>query len=386
MPAFLDAVGGAGWLRGLLPLLNRVGQSVPPFLGARRIKLTRQKGSALALASLGQAGCFGLLALVTAYDALTPSVVIASFLILYTLFFAFTGLLNVALGTLTGKLISASRRGRLLSLSTVGGVIPAAGLAAWLLPEWLEPAGSESWTAIFGVTAALFALAAACTLVFREPPDAYTDPAESVATQLRGTARLLRADANLRTLIAVGVLFNTAIMAFPHYQAFAREVLGLAGTNLIIWVIAQNLAMGVASLIVGPLADRYGNRRVLTLLCFGTVGVPGLAVLLVLLERETARLLFPLIFVGNGLIPNGLRILVNYTLEISSEAEHTRYLSLLQLCTAAAFLGSPLLGAAIDRSGFEGVFLAAAAMGLSAGLTSLRLTEPREAAHPSVAP
>ena len=33
MPAVLDSLGGSGWLRGLLPPLNRFGQSIPPLPG-----------------------------------------------------------------------------------------------------------------------------------------------------------------------------------------------------------------------------------------------------------------------------------------------------------------------------------------------------------------
>ena len=38
VPAFVDAVAGPGWIRGLLPILNRLAQSMPPFLFARRVK------------------------------------------------------------------------------------------------------------------------------------------------------------------------------------------------------------------------------------------------------------------------------------------------------------------------------------------------------------
>ena len=47
MPAFLDAIAGAGWLRGFLPVLNRLGQSVPPLLFADRLQHMSQKKWAL---------------------------------------------------------------------------------------------------------------------------------------------------------------------------------------------------------------------------------------------------------------------------------------------------------------------------------------------------
>ena len=36
IPAFLDSVSGAGWMRGLLPVLSRTGLALPPFLEAQR--------------------------------------------------------------------------------------------------------------------------------------------------------------------------------------------------------------------------------------------------------------------------------------------------------------------------------------------------------------
>ena len=36
MPAVLDQLSGAGWLRGCMPVLNRFGQSVPPVFLADR--------------------------------------------------------------------------------------------------------------------------------------------------------------------------------------------------------------------------------------------------------------------------------------------------------------------------------------------------------------
>jgi hypothetical protein len=37
MPAFIDAIGGTAMMRGCLPMLNRLGHSVPPVLFARRL-------------------------------------------------------------------------------------------------------------------------------------------------------------------------------------------------------------------------------------------------------------------------------------------------------------------------------------------------------------
>ena len=48
MPTVLDQVAGAGWIRGLLPILNRFGQSVPPVFAAAALQRLRHKKRALA--------------------------------------------------------------------------------------------------------------------------------------------------------------------------------------------------------------------------------------------------------------------------------------------------------------------------------------------------
>ena len=51
MPAFLDMVGGAGWLRGCLPVLSRFGQSVPPLIFSQTLRGMRLKSPALSCAT-----------------------------------------------------------------------------------------------------------------------------------------------------------------------------------------------------------------------------------------------------------------------------------------------------------------------------------------------
>jgi hypothetical protein len=378
IPAFVDSVAGAGWLRGLLPILNRLGQSVPPFLLSRRLKITPLKKRAMLLATVGMALPF--LALAAGLGSLSPGPrpwLPPAFLALYTLFFCFLGLLNLAHGTLQGKLVRPQRRGRLLALSTIGGSLPAVACAWWLLPDWLEAPGVGGWAAIFGFAGSCFAVSALCLLAVREPRDDYHETPSRLVEQFRGAWQVLRTDTNYRRLVVVGVLFTTSLILIPHYQALARERLDLAGGRLMLWVVVQNLSVAAASAFVGPLADRYGNRLSLRLVVFATAAVPPLALVLSHLEPELGRGLFPLVFVGIGVLPIGLRLLVNYTLEICPESEHTRYLSISQLCAAAVLLSSPAFGLAIDATDFEPVFLVVTALIASGGVLTFRLVEPR---------
>jgi MFS family permease len=376
IPAFLDSIAGPGWMRGMLPVLNRTGQSVPAFLLAGRLRATPLKKRVLAASSLAMALPFLVLALVMALlDPSGPAWPLV-FLGLYLLFWCFSGLGMVVSGTLQGKLIRPRRRGRLIAASVFGSVAPAVGFAWWLLPGWLE-APVPGYDRIFGFTGVCFVIAAGVALLLDEERDREEAVRSTLAEQVRGAWQILRDDRDYRRIVIVASLFSSSIMVFPHYQALARERLDLAGSHLMVWVVVQNLSMGVASLLVGPLADRFGNRLALRVLTFAAAGIPAFALWLASMEVEAARGLFLWVFVGIGLIPIGFRVIVNYLLEISPPGEHARYLSLNQLCTAAVFVASPLFGLLIDVTSFELVFALEVILMLAGALLTFRLVEPR---------
>lgn len=125
MPAVLDAVVDSGLLRGLLPVLNRGGQSVPPlFVSGSLARLPLKKWS-LVRTSLAMAGCFGVLAVAwSPLEAVRPDLLAILFLVLYGLFSATNGLNQLGVAALQGKLIAPSHRGRAMVVSvSVGSVL-----------------------------------------------------------------------------------------------------------------------------------------------------------------------------------------------------------------------------------------------------------------------
>jgi MFS family permease len=374
VPAFLDSIAGPGWIRGILPVLNRFGQGVPSFLLAGAVQRTPLKKRLLALTTLAMAVTFFLLAWTQAGGGAGSEW--PAFLVLYLLFWCFSGLSQVTSGTLQGKLIRAEHRGRLITAGVVGGVIPAVGFAWWLLPGWLD-GPSPAYDRIFLFTAVCFAAAALVVLPLRETRDEFPAGPRGLGERVRGAWQILKTQPDYRRAVIVAALFSSSVMVFPHYQALARERLGLEGAHWMTWVVIQNVSMGVASLVVGPAADRLGNRLVLRILIFASAGIPLFAIGLTHLDRETARGLFLWVFAGIGLVPLGFRVIMNYLLEISPADDHARYLSLSQLCTAASFLASPLFGLLIDVTSFEVVFVLEAGLLVLGGVLTFRLAEPR---------
>jgi MFS family permease len=391
MPAVLDAVVDSGFLRGLLPVLNRGGQSVPPLLAAGSLARVPHKKWSLVLTSLAMAACFGLLAAAwPALAATRPDLLALLFLVLYALFSAANGLNQLVLAALQGKLISPGHRGRAMVVSVAVGSVLAIVAAALLLGPWLaEPDGFPK---IFAATAAFFALAALAPVFLDEPAD--TAPPEAISSgRPRGIVgslleqagkgiaswrQTLRGDRPLVRLCVVAACFSAVLMLFPHYQAFARDRLGSRTASLLTWVIVQNAATGVVSLVAGPFADRRGTRIVLVWLVALSSLTPLVVTLLSLVPHEHAVEWFWIVYVPLGLNPISLKIFTNYSLELApAAADHPRYVSIVGASLALPFVVSPLVGMAVDQLGFRPVFMAGAAVIAAGAAVAVGLPEPR---------
>lgn len=380
MPAVVDILGGPAWVRGCLPMLSRFGQSIPPVLAARRVKLLPQKKLGLAVCTLGMAGSFLLLAWVwNQRQGLRPWTTTAAFLSVYTLFFVCVGIGQMTMGTLQGKLIPVTVRGRQLMIANLIGSV-AAVIAAWLLlPQWLtDTGGAFDW--IFATTGVCFLAAALVALGLRESADNFTDTAENLRTLWATTRQILIRDRQFRGLVGVSILFGVSITLFPHYQALARESMSLSLRHLTFWVVLQNIGTALFSLLAGPVADRYGNRLVLRCLLCGLTLVPLLALLLATWQVGTA---FGAVFLAIGLTPVTFRTLFNFTLELSLTEDHPRYLGILGFAIALPIFFSPLVGLLVGKLGFVPVFVSAAGCLALAAFATGNLAEPRHGPPPT---
>jgi hypothetical protein len=350
MPAILDAVADAGFLRGMLPVLARFGQSLPPLAFAGR----------------------------------HPLLLAAIYLILYAVFAISNGLNLLVLATLQGKLIPVASRGRLMLLNTTVGSVLAIAAAVILLGPWLE-AGESAFPKIFWATAVFFAVAAFVPMLIDEPATMPEQPSRSVPASsgpggaIRAWRAILTADAGLARLCLVAMFFSVALFLFPHYQAFARDRLGTRLPSLLGWVVVQNVATGIASVVAGPATDRRGTRIVLVSLLACTATTPLLVVGLSLLPHNTAGSLFWLVYVPLGINPILMRTFSNAALELAPDlVSQPRYVSLVGVALAAPFVVSPAVGYLVDVVGFRPVFLSGAAVIGIGVILAIGLPEPRE--------
>lgn len=380
MPDFLDAIAGAGWIRGLLPVLNRVGQSVPPLCLAEGVQRSQSKTRLLLWIGVMMGVPFLMLAGIWAVlDEQRQPWLPPLFLALYFIFFSLNGLNQLTFGTAQGKLIRPTRRGRLLGLAGVWGSFGAVGAALWLLPGWLRMPNNGGFTPIFLFNGVMYIVAALSLLWCREPRDPRQPFARPALWEpLRNAWRLYRSDTQFRRAARVAMCFISALLLFPHYQWLGREQLGTTSGDLLTWVVAQNISLGAFSPLLGRVADRRGNRLAVRISIALVAVTPLVAVLLANQALFDGRSWYWITFALLGMCPLTVRALQNYTLELADESQHSIYLSTMTICMAVPFVFSPLVGWLVDALPYQWTFCAVSAVIGAGGLLTFHMPEPRK--------
>ncbi|MAT15534.1 MAG: hypothetical protein CMJ46_09735 [Planctomyces sp.] len=377
IPAFLDHISGSGIVRGCLPILNRIGQSFPPLWMADRIQTTPRKKWMLLLTTWLMGLPWIFLAMVlwqregenfTGFTTL--------FLVLYTLFFAATGLNRVIFGTLQGKLIPAGHRGRLLGISGIlGSILSVAALL--YVQNYMTITGYRLYFVSFLISGVGMVLAGLTCFSIIEPPDHYEPSKNNLRQQLAEAGVILKNNRPFRQLAIVSTLTVTILLIFPHYQTFAREHLATENERLMSWVIAQNIGAGVFSLLLGWLADRWGNKLAIQVALGVIISGPLLALLLASPILEGLHPWFWITYFVLGMTPVTDKAITNYCLEVVPASEHAQSLSTLKLCMMVPLLFSVVVGFLIDLVGFTPVFVGSSLIVVYALWETRKMTEPR---------
>jgi len=379
IPAFLDRIAGPAWLRGLLPVLNRAGQAGPPLLLAGWVQRLPLKQRGVTFCTLFMAAAvFSMAGLWLVHKHEQPRWLAVAFLVCYAAFFAAHGVSQLCYNTLQSKIVPPAKRGRLMLTADVLGTIVAVSMALWLLRKWLALPGG-GFDRIFAMAGALFLLAGALVLLVREPRGVSSSETSERETVRLSAWTLLSGDRNFRRLALVTTLFSTVQILFPHYQALALGRLGLPAINMLSWVIAQNVSVGLFSVVAGNISDRYGTLLSLRLLILCGAMSPLMALAMAAAGPETAHYWYWAVFVPVGFTPLAMKTLNLYTLEIARPGHEAHYLSAVSLFLALPFVVSPAVGWAVDRVGFTPIFSLGAAVILTGGLLTFRLIEPRRA-------
>ena len=377
MPAFLDVIAGAGWIRGCLPVLNRLGQSIPPLLASATLRNSRRKSYWVVTTTMTMSVMFAILAgLCLSLGKRDMPWFPMVFLGIYAVFFAATGINQMSFNTLQGKLIPAGRRGRLMSIAGMTGSAVAMTAAFFLLEPWLSMPDGTGFARIFGFTALMFAFSSLTVFLIREPADQPGNAEAHPVRLVKNVYRTLRENDSLRRAGLITVLFMCSMLLFPHYQWLGREKLGASGVDLMWWVVVQNGAVGLLSWMAGACGDRWGYRAVIRYEIFALASVPFVALALAYNLTPETRGWYLITFFMLGLYPVTIKSMFNYVLELANEEHHPHYLSTVSLCMAAPLLFSPLAGWMMDFYPVA-VFIGIALIVLVSGVMTFGMAEPR---------
>ena len=376
VPAFLDSVTEVGWVRGMLPPLNRFGQSLVPVLLSDRLSRTSVKSRWLSRTTFLMAVPFlSVGGMLLFFGGNSPAWFVVFFLTAYAVFFCVCGVNQAAYNTIQGKLIRPQRRGRLAAIAgNVGS--PVAVLTAWILLRPWTQNHPPHFAYIFLFTGAMFLLAGFTVRGLREQADPIRTRLPIDARRRFAVAlQALRSDPHLRRLCFLAALFVCSQLLFPHYQRLGRQQPGYEGHMLMVWVVAQNLSAAFFSWFSGRLADRQGTRAALRWLTFLAIFAPLLALSLAAFADAHW---YWLSFAWLGLVPVTFRMMLNYALELTSRENHPIYVSTVVLCMAPPIILSPLVGDVVHRIGYVMPFCCIAGVVLGGWCLSLVMVEPRE--------
>lgn len=381
IPAALDSLGASGWMRGWLPVLGRFGQSIPPTIAWAWLGRSRTQKVWLFGSTLVMCGCFAAMALLWTFRPFAdkPEYAQLSFLVLYGVFFTATGINQLTLSTLIGRLIPVRRRGLLMLFSNTRGAVASISCAWILLGLWLSRDVAEfHW--IFGTAAFCFLAAALCCLLIDDRRSARpvgATPRPRTRQVLSGIWNVWRHDRQFRVVALISAMFGMSMTLFPHYQNLARARLEVGYSDLLPWLIAQNAGVALFSIPAGKLADRWGNRLVLRFILLLLLTAP-LSAIWISRWDHGGGVAFTAVYFLLGLTPVTMRILANLSLEFAEPDDQPRYLAAQGIALALPVIATAnLMGWILDQYGADWIFgVGATCVGVGWLLTFV-LQEPR---------
>ena len=267
------------------------------------------------------------------------------------------------------RVFEPAQRGMAMGWRQLG--VPLGGtLGAAVLPALSAVGGVRLAMAGAGVAAAATALAFA--LVSDDRPASISRAGQSVAAVLRIPG--------FKPLLAVGLLYVLALGAIlAHYVGALRDA-GLSHAEAAAGFAALNVTAAVSRIVWGRVADGGGGtRRARTLTEIGILTVAATCVMpLVLAVVPTAALGFGVVVAFGAFGMNGVLYLLAGELAGSSRAGRA-----VGVASTVVFgmgsLAAPIAGFAIERTGYDAVWVMSAVVAAAGAVTARRWLEPATA-------
>ncbi|MCS7221761.1 MAG: MFS transporter [Anaerolineae bacterium] len=281
LPVYVSYLTDSKLALGLVAALPSVGWLLPQLLTAPFVERMPRKKPFFVWTSLATERIAFLFMAAGAYFLSQPSPRWALIVFFVTLsWHAFgAGTIATAWQEMVAKVIPVRWRGRFFGLTNFLGAamgLPGAALATIILSDFPYP---TNFALCFFITFVGVVLSWVAVTLTREPAGPIRQESESPALYVRRLSQIIRTDVNFaHFLIArivgtmgsmfVGFIAVAAIQRFHLPDEVAGQFTGfLVGGQLI------------ANLIYGPIADRFGHKRVLEIGALSNIGTAALALL-----------------------------------------------------------------------------------------------------------
>lgn len=341
----VELTGSTVWVGGLSTLLTVAG-TLPQLFVARWLEPKPRKKAYLLTAIYLRAASWGVLALlIHLIGAERPDLLAWSLVGLLTLFYAGGGLGNIPFTDIVGKVIPLPRRGAFFGgREALAGPlsIGAALLAQRILEKMTYP---DNYAILFGLAAALLAIASLGFWVVREPDSEIKDTRPQPWREYWKSVS--NATQNLRSLVITELLTGFSLMALPFYVVYAKEDLGAPLAAATGWYLVVQVGGGfLSNFIWARLVDKLDSRTMLFFCALTAALTPLLAIFL---AHWGWLALLPVFFLA-GATFNGRRVgFQTALLEIAPDAQRGTYAGLNALLSLPiAFL--PLLAGVLLKT------------------------------------
>lgn len=383
MAGVVSFITGSPQMMGLFATVNAFGRALSPLVASPIVDRFQHKRRILLIF---WSMTVAIWAVLTAYLWLpgprNPVLGTVFFGACYTLFFVFLSATSVAQGSLLGKIIPATMRGRAMAagMSLAGAVNAVAFLFIYFVIKQGHFPEPLNYALAFSVSVGLFIVSGLSLLFIQEEASETRVRPLSLTANLRYFVKMAREDRNLGRLMMVNISAGIGGGMVQFYTGFWRETGMMTESGLMLATLIQVVFQGLSSGIFGRLADSRGNRAIIRGLMWFDSLSPLLTLLLGALSVGLGQWGWFLgVYVFLGLRFPVYQLLTNYLLENVPQKEHAMALGAVtsvQLLVAPAPL---ILGAVAQLGGYAASFIAGAVFMLYGAYCALKLKEARKA-------
>ena len=396
LPYFVSLLTSSKFLIGFTTTISNFFYLLPQIFVANLTQHWSRRKPFYIIGALLRASSWFFLFLITyLWGSDNLSLLLFSFLALYSLSCLGGGLGGLPFLDIVGKIIVPTRRGKFFSLRLFfGGLLSIGGglVVKYILGRPDLFPFPYNFSLLFFLTFIWISLAVSLFMCIREPDmPTKLNRRSSFFTYLRNIPRLLRKDHNYRMFFWAKILLSCGIITLPFYVIYARDVLSIPQEIVGVFVSAQMIGAAISAFFWGFLSDKYGNKIVVQLSGFIGMLVPILALAVGRLYSLSGYsdslandpgtfliVAYTAVFMLLGMGINGNFIgQTNLLLEIAPSEQRSTYIGIINTATAFVTLLPLLGGYLIQWTSYEAAFLLSFSFMLAGLLFTLNIVEPR---------